>query len=80
MNNESGYLIVCIVIVLVVLFNVGLIFSLTSPATREQLRLLTRLVQRSRNPWQSQDEEMSELRDRVAKFETQEGGAEEPSD
>ena len=80
MNNESGYLIVCIVIVFVVLFNVGLIFSLTSPATREQLRLLTRLVQRSRNPWKSQDEEMSELRDRVAEFEKQEGGAEEPGD
>jgi hypothetical protein len=80
MNNESAYLIVCIVIVLVVLFNVGLIFSLTSPATREQLRLLTRLVQRSRNPWQSQDDDLSELRDRVAEFEKQEGGAEEPGD
>jgi hypothetical protein len=80
MNNESAYLIVCIVIVLVVLFNVGLIFSLTSPATREQLRLLTRLVQRSRNPWKSQDDDLSELRDRVAEFEKQEGGAEEPGD
>ena len=80
MNNESGYLIVCIVIVFVVLFNVGLIFSLTSPATREQLRLLTRLVQRSRNPWKSQDHDLSELRDRVAKFEKQEDDAEEPGD
>ncbi len=80
MGNESGYLIVCIVIVLVVLFNVGLIFSLTSPATREQLRLLTKLAQRSRNPWQSQNEDLSELRDRIAKLEKPDDDTEEPSD
>lgn len=75
--DSKGILIVCIILLLVVLFNVGLIVSLTSPATREQLRMFTKLAQRARNPWQSQNDGFSELRDRVAKLERPDD-AEEP--
>ncbi len=76
--DSKGIVIVCIILVLVVLFNIGLIISLTSPATREQLRMLTKLAQRARNPWQSQNDGFSELRDRVAKLEMHDDDAEEP--
>lgn len=68
MDFDSGYLIVCIGIVLVILFNVGLIYSLTSPSTREQLRLLTKLARSSRNPLKPQNDQYSELRERVSKL------------
>jgi hypothetical protein len=70
MEFDSGYLIVCIGLILVVLFNVGLIYSLTSPATREQLRMLTKLARTSRNPLRSQNDQLSELRERVSKLDS----------
>jgi hypothetical protein len=70
MEFDSGYLIVCIGLILVVLFNVGLIYALTSPATREQLRMLTKLARTSRNPLRSQNDQLSELRERVSKLDS----------
>jgi len=79
MENNSGFLIVCIGIVLVVLFNVGLIYSLTSPSTREQLRMLTKLARHSRDPLKPQNDQFAELRDRVAKLSGSGGDEDEPS-
>ncbi len=80
MEFDSGYLIVCIGIVLVVLFNVGLIYSLTSPATREQLRMLTKLARTSRNPLQTQNNQLSELRERVSKLDNRSSDPDETDD
>ena len=79
MGIDNGYLLVCIGVVLVVLFNVGLIFSLTSPATREQLRIFSKLARSSRNPWKKHDDDFSELRDRVAGLESNQGEVDEPN-
>ena len=78
MEFDSGYLIVCIGLVLVVLFNVGLIYSLTSPATREQLRMLTKLARTSRNPLSPQNDQLSELRERVSKLDNNRSDPDEP--
>lgn len=77
MDSGNAILIVGIIIVVVVLFNIGFVISLTGPSTREQLRLLGKLAQRTRNPWKSQNDDMSELRERVAEFEADEREAEE---
>jgi hypothetical protein len=80
MESDSGYLIVCIGIVLIVLFNVGLIYSLTSPATREQLRLLTKLAHNARTPLNPQNDQYSELRNRVSELAASDSDAEEEPD
>lgn len=79
MEIDSGFLVVCIGIVLVILFNVGLVYSLTSPSTREQLRLLTRLARKSRDPLKPQNEQYAELRDRVSKLNGSMTDKDEPS-
>jgi len=78
MENNSGFLIVCVGVVLIVVFNVGLIYSLTSPSTREQLRMLTKLARDSRHPLKPQNDQFSELRDRVAKLNGSGGDEDEP--
>jgi hypothetical protein len=80
MEFDSGYLIVCLGLVLVVLFNVGLIYSLTSPATRKQLRMLAKLARTSRNPLRSQHDQLSELRERVSKLENSSSDPDESND
>jgi len=77
MDSANSLLIVGIIIVVVVLFNIGLVISLTGPSTREQMRLMGKLARGTRNPWKNQNEELSELRDRVAQFEADELEAEE---
>jgi hypothetical protein len=77
MDSGNALLIVGIIIVVVVLFNIGLVISLTGPSTREQMRLMGKLARGTRNPWKNQNEELSELRDRVAQFEADEHEAEE---
>jgi hypothetical protein len=77
MDSANALLIVGIIIVVVILFNIGLVISLTGPSTREQMRLLGKLARGTRNPWKNQNEELSELRDRVAQFEADEHEAEE---
>jgi len=79
MEIDSGFLVVCIGIVLVILFNVGLVYSLTSPSTREQLRLLTKLARKSRDPLKPQNEQYAELRDRVSKLNGSMTDKDEPS-
>lgn len=80
MDSGNALLIVGIIIVVVVLFNIGLVISLTGPSTREQMRLMGKLARGTRNPWKNQNEELSELRDRVAQFEADEHEAEEQND
>jgi hypothetical protein len=77
MDSGNALLIVGIIIVVVILFNIGLVISLTGPSTREQMRLMGKLARGTRNPWKNQNEELSELRDRVAQFEADEHEAEE---
>jgi len=77
MDSGNALLIVGIIIVVVILFNIGLVISLTGPSTREQLRLFGKLARGTRNPWKRQNEELSELRDRVSQFESDAHDAEE---
>ena len=77
MDVGRGLLIIGVILLLVVVFNVILYFVFTSRATRQQLRLLGRLVQQARNPLQSQDETLSELRERIQELEGGENAEQE---
>jgi hypothetical protein len=69
MDFGRGLWVIGVILVLVIVFNVILYYAFSSRSTRHQLRLLSRLMQRAKNPWQSQDETLSELRERVQKLE-----------
>ncbi len=80
MRPDNAYLFLCLIIGFVVLVNVGLIYSLTSDATREQLNLIKKAAGAARNPWKREDEALNELHDRVAALRNGAEGVEDPLD
>jgi hypothetical protein len=78
MDFERGLLVIGLILILVILFNVVLYFAFTSRSTRQQLRMLGKLAQRARNPWQSEDEALAELRKRITELESGEDDEQEP--
>lgn len=65
---DGDWITVALIILAVVLFNVGLLYSLLSGSARTQWDMLRRLAQRSRNPWQRGDDALRELRSRSARL------------
>lgn len=65
---DGDWITVALIILAVVLFNVGLLYSLLSGSARTQWDMLRRLAQRSRNPWQREDDALRELRSRSARL------------
>ena len=59
-------MIVGITLVVVVLINAGILLSVYRGRTGSQLKVLSRLITRLRNPMEKQNEAVSELRRRVA--------------
>lgn len=62
---QEGWGMVGLIVVVVVLFNLGLIYSLLSGSAAEQWDMVRRIAERSRNPWQREDEALKELRERA---------------
>ncbi len=54
-----------IIIIMVVVVNVGLFYSLRSKNTRQQLDLLRKAGQAAGNPWKNEDDALDELSEKV---------------
>lgn len=65
---DGDWITVALILLAVVLFNVGLLYSLLSGSARTQWDMLRRLAQRSRNPWQREDDDLRKLRSRSARL------------
>lgn len=66
---ESGWLIVCGVVTLVILINVGLALSALRAVNSGQASTLDRALRYIRNPWASEDQALSDLRRSIASLE-----------
>jgi hypothetical protein len=73
MNIDKGWLIICAVLTLVLLFNVGLALSFL----RGKTDVLQNMLRGLKNPWREEDEALADLRARVENF-TQEDQVGEP--
>ncbi len=80
MEVDRGVLILCVIIGVVILFNVSLVYSLLSGGARQQLDLLSRAAHRARSPWQAEDQALDELRAAVDQLETQRQEAKDSGD
>lgn len=67
---DNGILLVVVIIVLVLLFNVGLIFGLYSGSTQRQIEMLRKAARRARNPWEREDRDLRDLHDRVSELDS----------
>lgn len=65
---ESGWGIVALIGLVVLLFNIGLIYGLLSGATQQQIDMLRRITRRARNPWQPTNQSLDELHERVSRL------------
>lgn len=66
---ESGWLIVGLIGIAVLLFNVGLIIGLRSGATQQQIEMIRKAMGKAKNPWSTEDEALAALRRSVAGLE-----------
>ncbi len=66
---DDGWLIVCGVLALVVMINVGLALSALRGQNRGQAAALDRSVRYLRDPWADETRSLSELHQRVAELE-----------
>ena len=64
MNIDKGWLIICAVLTLVLLFNVGLALSFL----RGKTDVLQNTLRGLKNPWREEDEALADLRARVENF------------
>ncbi len=64
-DRPEGILLACIILGLVVLFNVGLMYSLLRSDPNHPIAILGKAARRARSPWQEEDEGLAELRRRV---------------
>ena len=58
---DRGWLTVGVIVGLVLLFNIGLLYAMLSGSTKTQLKMLQRILERGRNPWQREDDDLREL-------------------
>lgn len=57
-----------IIILMVVVVNVGLFYSLRSKNTRKQIDLLRKAGQAAGNPWKKEDDALDELSEKVSRL------------
>lgn len=65
---QDGWGILTVIVAVVVLFNVGLIYSLISGSAAAQWDMVRRIAERSRNPWRQEDRDLQELRQRAERL------------
>jgi hypothetical protein len=64
--------VICLTLLIVVAVNGGLILAMRRGGSHRQVDMLRRAAKAARNPWTQQEEEMSELRERVSQLEPEE--------
>lgn len=60
-----------LIIIVVLVVNVGLFYSLRSKNTRQQIDLLRKAGQAAGNPWKKEDDAIDELSEKVSKLRNQ---------
>jgi hypothetical protein len=70
MDMDKAFLVVCLTVGAVVLFNVMIYLSLRRGNEVTTIDLLRKAAQRARNPWQDEDDALQELSDLVAGLRT----------
>lgn len=70
MDMDRAFLIICLTVGAVVLFNVMIYLSLRRGNEVTTIDLLRKASRRARNPWQDEDEALQELSDLVAGLRT----------
>jgi hypothetical protein len=65
MISQEGWTIIIVVLILVVLFNLGLVVSFLRGRGKDQSLMLRDAIQRSLNPWQEEDEALAKLREQI---------------
>ncbi len=76
----SPAVVICLAVAIVVAVNGGLVLAVRRGGTQRQVELLRRAAKAARNPWIDQEKEMSELRERVAELNSENGSSSEPDD
>ncbi len=76
----SPAVVICLAVAIVVAVNGGLVLAVRRGGTQRQIELLRRAAKAGRNPWIDQEKEMSELRERVAELNSENGSSSEPDD
>lgn len=76
----SPAVVICLAVAIVVAVNGGLVLAVRRGGTQRQIELLRRAAKAARNPWIDQEKEMSELRERVAELNSENGSSSEPDD
>lgn len=77
---DRGLLIVLLIVGLVILVNIGLLYGMLSGSTRQQFEMLRRAAQRARNPWSEEDDDLKELRGRIARLQSREPSEADPDE
>jgi hypothetical protein len=72
MDTTKIVLVVCITLALVAILNAAIFAALRRGNEAGQITLLQRAVRRSRQPWQSEDDALSELSRRVEELKKKE--------
>jgi hypothetical protein len=65
---EDGSIIVCGVVSLVILFNIGLIYAFMNPAARRYIQEMRGGIGPAQSPWKREAASLQELRDAVEKL------------
>lgn len=61
-------------IILVVVINFSLFYSLRSKNTHEQINLIRKASQSARNPWKAEDDSLDELSEKITRLKSSDGG------
>ena len=68
METDNVLPIVCGVLLLVGLLNIGLLVGVLRGRSRDRFEVIGRAIESARNPWRRSDEEYAELRKRIAEL------------
>lgn len=68
---DQGWLTVGVIVGLALLFNIGLLYAVLSGSTKTHLKIMERILERARNPWQREDEDLRELNARTRRLQAE---------
>jgi hypothetical protein len=71
--SDNGPLACCIVLALVLLFNVGLFYAFRSPGVRGQLQGIRDGLMKAKNSWRQEEQSLAELHEAADSIRSREG-------
>lgn len=76
---DRGWLTVGVIVGLALLFNIGLLYAMLSGSAKTQLKMLQRILERGRNPWQREEDDLRELNARSRRLQAEREKSEDGS-